>query len=235
MKAAEIIAELKPLGKESYKKVIQKHGVGEACFGVSVADLKKIQKRVKQDHALALELFDTGIYDAMYLAGLICDDQQLSPKDLNKWLKNSKHEPIRSSIVPWVAAESNHGWEVALEWIEANDEATSSAGWATLSSLVAIKADEELDLVQLKKLVERIGKTIKKLPGDTQYKMNSFLIAAGSYVAPLSELAITVANQIGTIEVDMGDTECKIPNAAEYIEKVRKRGSIGKKRATAKC
>jgi hypothetical protein len=61
MTAAEIVAEIKPLGLDSYKKVILKHGVQEPCFGVKIDELKRIQKRVKQDYRLALELCDTGI------------------------------------------------------------------------------------------------------------------------------------------------------------------------------
>jgi len=35
MTATEILAELKPLGRESYKRVLVKnHGVKEPCFGV---------------------------------------------------------------------------------------------------------------------------------------------------------------------------------------------------------
>jgi hypothetical protein len=33
----------------------------------------------------------------------------------------------------------------------------------------------------------------------------------------------------------MGGTACKVPDAAEYIQKVQKRGAIGKKRKTTKC
>jgi hypothetical protein len=33
----------------------------------------------------------------------------------------------------------------------------------------------------------------------------------------------------------MGDTACQIPDAKPYIGKVQKRGTIGKKRRTAKC
>jgi hypothetical protein len=43
------------------------------------------------------------------------------------------------------------------------------------------------------------------------------------------------AKAIGEVSVDLGDTSCKVPFAPEYIEKVRKRGAIGKKRKTAKC
>ena len=52
--AADIVAELKTLGRESIKKVLLKHGAREPFYGVKVEDLKKIQKRVKRDHALAL-------------------------------------------------------------------------------------------------------------------------------------------------------------------------------------
>src|SRR3954454_20897847 len=122
MTAAEIIAEIRPLGLDSYKKVILKHGVQEPCFGVKIEELKKIQKRIKQDYRLALELYDTGIYDAMYLAGLVMDDKKMTRSDLQNWLKKARHEPIRSTIVPWVTAESPHGREMSLEWIESNEE-----------------------------------------------------------------------------------------------------------------
>ena len=74
MTAKEILAELKPLGSKGYKKVMFNHGVKEPCFGVKISELQKIQKRIKKDYQVALDLYDTGNYDAMYLAGLIADD-----------------------------------------------------------------------------------------------------------------------------------------------------------------
>jgi hypothetical protein len=65
--------------------------------------------------------------------------------------------------------------------------------------------------------------------------MNGFVIAVGTYVTSLTDLAMQTAKAIGEVSVDLGDTSCKVPFAPEYIEKVRKRGAIGKKRKTAKC
>ena len=53
MTATEIIEEIRPLGKDSYKKVLLNHGIKEPFFGVKVEYLKKIQKRVKKDYQLA--------------------------------------------------------------------------------------------------------------------------------------------------------------------------------------
>ena len=77
MTAAEIIAELKPLGSDSYKKTLMNHGVKEPFYGVKIGDMKRVQKKVKKDYQLALDLYDTGIHDWMYLAGLIADDHQM--------------------------------------------------------------------------------------------------------------------------------------------------------------
>src|SRR5438552_15202144 len=124
MTAAEIIAELRPLGKTSYKKVLLNHGIPEPMFGVSIAELKKIQKRIKKDYQLALDLYDTGIYDAMYLAGLIADDRKMTKKDLQHWVDQATCPALCGFTVAWVAAESLHGWDLARDWIESKKENT---------------------------------------------------------------------------------------------------------------
>src|SRR6516225_7561869 len=131
MTAADILAELKPLGHESYKKVMLNHGAKEPFYGVKIEDMKKIQKRIKKDYQLALDLYDTGISDAMYLAGLIADDAKMTRKDLDRWVKKA-YCPLHSeSTVAWVAAGSPMGHEVALAWIESKSENIAAAGWAT--------------------------------------------------------------------------------------------------------
>lgn len=235
MTAEEIVKQLKPLGKDTSKKVLLNHGVKEPFFGVKIEDLKKIQKRIKKDYQLALDLYDTGIYDAMYLAGLIADDHKMTKKDLRHWVEKADCAMLSEYTVPWVTAESMHGRELALEWIESKKESVAASGWATLSGLVAIKDDAELDLAELKQLLQHVQKTIHQQPNRVRYVMNSFVIAVGSYVQALTDVALQTAAEVGPVTVDMGGTACKVPCAPEYIKKVQKRGAIGKKRKTTKC
>jgi hypothetical protein len=126
MNAKEIVSELKSLGNESIKKVLAKHGAKEPFFGVKVEALKKIQKRIKKDHRLALELYDTGISDAMYLAGLIADDAQMTRKDLKRWVEQAYWYMLSEYTVPWVAAGSPQGRALALEWLESRKESIAA-------------------------------------------------------------------------------------------------------------
>jgi hypothetical protein len=137
--------------------------------------------------------------------------------------------------VPWVAAGSPHGWELALEWIDSKTPGIAAAGWGTLGSLVSVRDDSELDLPELKRLLLRVQKTIQKAPDVVRRQMNSFVIALGSYVQPLMDAAIQAGETIGPVTADMGNTSCQVPFSPDYIRKVEKRGTIGKKRKTAKC
>jgi 3-methyladenine DNA glycosylase AlkD len=235
MTAKAILDELKSLGSPSIKKVLSNHGAKEPFYGVKIGDLKKIQKRIKKDYQLALDLYDTGNYDAMYLAGLIADDAKMTKTDLNRWVEKAYGAGLAGYTVPWVAAEGPHGRELALKWIESKKENVAVAGWATLSGLVAIKDDDDLDLAELKRLLARVTKTIHEAPNTVRYAMNDFVIALGTYVRPLTDDALAAAKTIGKIEVDMGNTACQVPDATEHIKKAQKNGGIGKKRKTVKC
>src|ERR1700722_17336686 len=152
------MAELKSRGSESIKKIFLKHGVREPFFGVKVEHLKTIQKKVKKDYQLAKDLYATGNADAMYLAGLIADDAQMTVDDLQTWVAQALSQNISEYTVPWVAAGSPHGYELANEWIDSPKEHISAAGWSTLANLVALQPNEKLDLPGLKSLLGRAAK-----------------------------------------------------------------------------
>lgn len=236
MSADDILAELESMGSESTKRMLMKnHGVKEPCFGVKIGDMKKIVKRVKRDYQLALDLYASGNYDAMYLAGLIADDERMTKADLNRWVKAAYGASLPGYTVAGVAAQGRFGWELALKWIVSPKPNIASAGWATLSCLVALKPDAELDVPQLKQLIANIEKSISKAPDAVRYAMNNFIISVGCYVVPLTELARKTAERIGVVTADLGNNQCQIPYAPDYIRKVEARGSIGKKRKTVKC
>ncbi len=234
MTAKEIVAELKQLGTPQIKKIWLNHGGQEPCLGVKVEDMKKIRKRVKTDYQLALDLYDTGIADAMYLAGLIADDAKMTKKDLQKWVAAASSTWVAEYTVPWVASSGPHGRELALKWMESTNERIATAGWQTYSSMVAITDDADLDLGEIKTLLKRVAKSIHQQPNRVRYTMNGFVIAVGCHVKPLHQLAVDTALNMGKIAVDLvGD--CKIPFAPEQIKKFAARSAIGKKRKSPKC
>ena len=208
----------------------------ERILGVSVADLKVIAKTIKKQQELACELYATGIMDAMYLAGMVADGSKMTAAQLNEWVEGAAGlQMIGEYTVPWVTVENAQGRRLAVEWINSRTEHVATSGWCTYSGLVAITADDGLDLAEIEMLLARIVKEIHGSPTRVRHTMNNFVIAVGGYVKPLARQAKAAAVQIGEVYVDMGDTACKVPDAAASIEKVEGMGKAGVKRKTIRC
>lgn len=235
MTVKEILTQLEEYGDERTKNTLKSHGAKEPFFGVKVADLKKILKQTKKNHELSLELYNTGNSDAMYLAGLMADEKQTTKEQLTDWVEKAYWSYLSEYTVPWVAAETEFGFELGLEWINSNEEGIAAAGWSTLAYFAAVNQDEHLDIVMYKKLLDRVPKEIQSAKNRVKYTMNGFVISVGTYVKELTEKATEVAEKIGVVEVDMDGTACKVPFAKDYIQKVIDKQKIGKKRKTARC
>jgi 3-methyladenine DNA glycosylase AlkD len=233
MTAKEILSQLKEMGTESTRRILEKHGAPPNQYGVKVEDLKKIQKKVKKDYTLSLELYDTGNSDAQYLAGLIADETKMTRKDLQHWAETASWHQLNEYTVAWIAAESDHGWELGLKWIDSKKENVQSSGWATLANLVALKNDEDLDLKELRKLLQKAQNEIMSAPARVSYTMNAFIISVGGYVKELTAEALKIGKALGAISVDMHGTACKVPFAPDYIQKMVARGY--KKKKMARC
>lgn len=244
MNTNDIMKELQKLGSEQTVKVLKRHGARDPFFGVKIADMKKLLGRVKKAnkadgkeglHKLGLELYATGNSDAMYMAAFMVDPAKMTRAVLNEWVKGAYWYMISDYTVAWTASESPYGWELAHEWMESDNQFIASAGWATISSIVSITPDEDLDKEALVKLMDRAGKEVHSAKNRVRYSMNQFLIAAGSFVPDLNSKAKSLGERVGSVEVHMGGTSCKVPGIVEYIEKVEKRGKLGAKRKSAVC
>ncbi len=230
-----VMAQLKALGQEQTRKTFLRHGAPENLYGVKVADLKGILKTIKGQQQLALDLWDTGNSDAMYLASLVADGAKMSVSQLNAWAKSASWSMLREYAVGWVAAEHPQAESIAMKWISSRQPEIATSGWSTYSLVIGFRPDDQLNLPQISQLLDQIPSKLTTAANRVRYTMNGFVIATGSYLPALHDQACQIAKQIGKVEVDFGDTSCKVPLATEYIEKVVSMNRLGKKRPLLKC
>ncbi len=65
--------------------------------------------------------------------------------------------------------------------------------------------------------------------------MNNFVISVGAYITSMNSTAMAAGDKIGLVSVDMGKTACKVPMISVSLQKVIDRGSVGKKRKSARA
>lgn len=235
MNTEQVMEFLQAHANDQARASFLKQDAPDSMLGVRIADLKKLVKKIGVNQGLALKLYETCQPDAQYLAGLIADPAEFSAQQLDDWATKASWFMVAEYSVAGVTAESPSGWDAAIKWIESDHDRTASAGWAALSNLISVKADDELDIDQISQLLQRAESSIDEAGNRTRYTMNGFVIAVGCYIEALTDQAMSVAEKLGKVDVDMGGTACKVPLATTYIDKVRAMGRLGKKRKHARC
>lgn len=190
---------------------------------------------MKKDQALARALYETGNSDAMYLAGLTVHPKTMDRETLQAWAKQANWYLLAEYTVAGVAAESPHALALAREWMKSDDEMIATCGWSTYANYISTTQDEDLDLEEIRRLLQQIAATIHSEKNRVRYTMNMFVIVVGSYVRPLHKEAVQVAGAIGKVQVHMGQTACKVPDAVSYIEKTVAAGKLGTRKKTCIC
>ncbi len=231
----DVMQELEGYGSEQTVKTFRRHGATGPMFGVKVADLKKIEKKIRGNQALALELWDTGNSDAMYLASLVADGSLMTLAQLDHWAKTAWWYMLSEYAVPFVAAENAKAFSVARKWMKSKQPSIQSSGWSTYGLAMSVRPDEQLDLAEIESLLSTVEEKVHSAENRVRYVMNGFVISVAGYVKPMLEHAKRTAKRIGAVEVNVGDTSCKVPLATEYISKLEKGNRAGKKRSSTRC
>lgn len=217
MTLAEAMAALEKAGAEQTRKTYRRHGAPEPMFGVSFAFLKTMVKRIGVDHDLAEALWRTGNFDARNLAMKIADPARFSPADLDRWVRGSRVRMCGVYLAS-LAAEGPHAAAKARQWLASGDEVESGTAWGLVAQMAA--RDEATPDAWFADRLAEIETSIHAAPNSVREPMNMAVIQIGGRSPALRKAAMAAAKRIGKVDVDHGDTSCKTPDAAAYIEKM---------------
>ena len=219
---SETMAELESFGSPNVRKIYSRHGCGDVSFGVKFGDMKPLAKRIKIDHSLARQLWDTGNHDARILAAMIADPKQTTPELLDSWVRDLTNYGLTDEL-PKLVIRTPHAKAMAETWLQDASEWVSTVGWNVLGQLAL--TDKSLPDSFFEPYIAQIEREIHGKPNRTRYAMNGALIAFGMRSANLEAKALATGKAIGEVYVDHGQTGCETPDACSYIQKaVEKKG-----------
>ena len=221
MNAQEIVATLEKLGKPGTAAIYKRGGSGDNVFGVLTSEIAKLQKKIKVNQALAMELWKTGNAEARVLALQVADPEKLTRSDADGLVQDG---PVRfiGCYLSGLLARSPIAEETMRVWMQSPDEVHREMGYGILG--VRLKDDpDSISDADADQVLATIEKEIHRSPNWARYAMNSALISIGVYKPALRKKALAAARRIGKVEVDHGETYCKTPDAAPYITKAANR------------
>jgi len=133
---AEVLDRLKSLGDPKNVEGMVRFGIDVPnAFGVSVPDLRGLAKQIGRDHKLADQLWRSGIHDARLLAALIDDPGKVTPKQMERWVKDFDSWAVCDAACGCLFDKTIYAWEKAAEWTGREEEYVKRAGFVLMATL----------------------------------------------------------------------------------------------------
>jgi 3-methyladenine DNA glycosylase AlkD len=154
---ASVLTWLKRHSSKSTRAGMARYGIpSENAFGVSVADIRLLGKRLGRDHDLALALWETGSYEARMLTPFIDEPARVTPAQMDRWCRDFDSWAICDALCFHLFDKTPHAWQKIAKWAGRREEFVKRAAFALLAS-VALHDKKAADAPFLKSfaLIER--------------------------------------------------------------------------------
>lgn len=146
-RAAKLLVTLKKLSTQRDRDNFKRFAItAPKAFGVSMANMKPLAKRIGRDHDLAAALWKTGWYEARMLATLIDDPARVTPAQMDRWCRDFDNWAICDTACFWLFDRTPHAFAKIRQWSKEKGEFQKRAAFALLASVALHdkKADDDL-------------------------------------------------------------------------------------------
>lgn len=149
--AAKIIARLRALRNARNIEGMRRFGLTTRYeqLGVSVATLRELGRPHRRDHALALELWESGVCEAMTLAAVIDDPKQVTRAQMERWVRMCDNWGHTDALCLGLFDRTPFAEDKAHAWSKRKAEFVKRAGFALMAGL-AVHRKELPDAVFLR-------------------------------------------------------------------------------------
>lgn len=216
MTLKETLKQLEALTDERTRTHNTKKGVGENQYGVKLGDIRKIAKKIKINHSLALELWKTENFDAQMLSILIIKPKELSSNELDAMVRSVKYERVADWINSYVVKLHPDNESLRQKWMIDDNPMAARAGW-NLTSQRVIKNPE---IVDISALLDRIEQEMLTAAPETQWTMNFSLVEIGINHPEHRMRAIEIGEKLGVYSDYPEKKGCTSPFAPIWIKEM---------------
>jgi 3-methyladenine DNA glycosylase AlkD len=107
----------------------------QRVLGVSVGDCRAVAKSIGRDHALALELWDAGVYEGRMLACFVADPKLVTPELMDEWAADFDNWAICDTACFHLFDKTPHALAKVRLWASREEEFVRRAAFALLASV----------------------------------------------------------------------------------------------------
>lgn len=136
MECSEIVSYLHSQANPANVAGMARFGISSTgTLGVNIPVLRHLAKAHRRNHALALELWQTGIHEARILATLVDDPHQVTTAQMEAWVRDIDSWDVCDQCCANLFAKTDFAWDTAVEWSSRSEEFVKRAGFVLMARL----------------------------------------------------------------------------------------------------
>jgi 3-methyladenine DNA glycosylase AlkD len=192
---ASTLAWLKRRGSTRNRDGMARFGIVTAkAFGVSMATMEPLAKRLRPDHQLALALWETGWHDARMLASMIDDPAAVTSGQMERWCRDFDTWAVCDTACFKLFDRSPLAWKKVGPWSRRRREYEKRAAFALIASLALHDgAAPDAAFLRALPLIEKASADERNF---VRKGVNWALRAIGHRNARLHRAAVSVARRL---------------------------------------
>jgi len=189
------LASLKRMSTPRDRQNLARFGItASKAFGVSMANIQVLAKRLGRSHELAAALWDTGWYEARMLASLVDEPARVTPAQMDRWCRDFDNWGICDTACFVLFDRTSHAWGKVAKWCDRRDEFVKRAAFALLACLALHdKRTADEPFVKSLRLIERAATDERNF---VKKGVSWALRAVGRRNAALNAAAMIVARRL---------------------------------------
>jgi 3-methyladenine DNA glycosylase AlkD len=134
--ASRLVRELRAAGSEESRAGMARFGIDTAdAFGVPIAVLRPMARRLGRDHALAEALWTAGIHEARILASMVDEPEKVTVRQMEAWARDFDSWDLVDQCCANLFARTRMAYQMAERWAGRKPEFVKRAGYALMASL----------------------------------------------------------------------------------------------------
>lgn len=216
----DIFSDLYRLANEKRKKMYEKLGIRETIIGVNLGDLRKIAEKIKTNHRLAYELWDTEYYEARVIAAGLFDVKQMDQADIEKLILSTQSGPVIDELCFQQFDLITNQTILFDKWIIDPESRFRRAGW---NMGIILNHDNKLSHEKISQLLNFIELNLQSANDMYQYAMNRCLCEIGIKHDQFSNQCILIGEKLGVFKEMKVSKGCTSAYAPIWISTVRKK------------
>ncbi len=128
----------------------------ENTLGVSIPNLRKLAKEIGKDHALAQQLWSSGIHEARILACFIDEPELVTEGQMERWAEDFDSWDVCDQVCGNLFDKTRFAYGKAFEWSKRKEEFVKRAGFAMMAWLaVHDKKADDAEFIKFLPIIKR--------------------------------------------------------------------------------